>query len=234
MSIDIKSLTINELTGFLEKMSEKDKESVIQQYRDYLLGEEFKTKLKSTNGDALLSLILALPEKLFVDFISAHEDVIAEKLSEVSAGSVAKIFEMLPVHLRKEFNRRFRTHLEQRIRKMTLDEILKMIYNVSPPNRSSLLSPIKPYLMSLEFSKIILDIELEKFEEFLSVLPEDIRTSLIKRHKGTILSEEFKEKIRNSSNEAIVNVLRWFPDNIYKEFIDKFKDVLEEKGLKLA
>lgn len=230
---DIRALSIEELKDLLGKANHEEKNNIVKQYKDYLLGDELKKKLEVTNANVVIDIMLSLPEDFFPDFISAHEEVIAQKILEVEPNTIAKIFETLSTPMRKEFNRRFRIVVENRVRKMGLRDILRMIYNVSPPNRSSLLSAIKAYLMHPDFETILLKEDLETLEEFLSVLPEDTRTSLVKRHKNFLLGDKFGEKVREASNEAIVNVLRWFPKDIYDEFVRTFKSILEEKGLRL-
>ncbi len=218
----------------LKNLAEKEKNDILLKHRDEIFSEKFYSKLKEASPSEFIEFMLLLPPKIFTDFLDQYGDVIVEKIDKADIRTIAKIFDQLPKDLRKEFNSRFMKNLMNYARKLTISDIITMIHNVSAPSRPGLLSPMRSIMFSKDFEEKILGSTLYELEQFISVLPDDIRKQFFSRHRKVFLSDEFSEKIKQADKEEITNlVLRWFPQDLYREFVKKHEKVLSEKGLKL-
>lgn len=218
----------------LGKMSDKERNELITKNKDYIFSENFYEKLNKSSPRNVIEFILLLPPNIFSEFLDHHGDVIAYKIEKADIKTIAKIFDQLPKDLRKEFNSRFMKNLMNYAKKLSIPDIITMIHNVSAPSRPGLLSPMRSIIFSKNFEERIFETSISELEQFISVLPDDLRKQFFSKHKEAFLSEKFSEKIKQASREEITNlVLRWFPQDLYREFIKKHERVLQDKGLKL-
>ncbi len=224
---------LKDLNQELEGLTDRDRLNLINKNKDKLFSEEFYKKLKESEPADVIDFILILPAEIFGEVLDQFGDVIAEKIDKADIKTIAKIFDKLPKDLRKEFNSRFMKNLMEYSRRLSIRDIVSMIHNVSAPSRPGLLSPMRSFIFSKDFDNKILESDLSELEEFISVLPDDIRKQFFSKHKELLLSDAFGKKLKEADKEEITNlVLRWFPQDLYRAFVEQHKNILSEKGLK--
>lgn len=234
MASDIINKSIRELVDELLKLDEKKREEFFKANEGSLFGSEMEQKLRSASSSDVIDFVLLVPPPFFIKALETFATIISEKILEAKPTDIAKIFNVLTKDQRKQFTSRFMQPLTNFAKRLSIRDIINMILNVSSPSRPGLLSPMRPILFNPEFKKRILSSNLSELEEFISVLPDNIRSQLLKKHKDAFLSDDFEALIKSASREEITNLLlRWFPKDLYNEFIEKHKDVLSEKELKL-
>ncbi len=217
----------------LKNRGETERAAFLRDNKDAIISASFADKLKNASPQDVIEYLLLLPNDIFVTTLDQFTDIIAEKLSKAPVRVFARIFNELPKDLRKQFTSRFMDVIVTYVRGRSMSELLSLIYNLSPPSRPGLLSPIRPYLFGKDFQEKIIESSLEDLEAFLSVLPGDIRGKLVTQHKDTFLSDEFGRKIEKASSDEIIKILRWFPKDVYNAFLEKHGEILKQKGLRL-
>jgi len=222
-------LSERELINKFLNASPTERENLVNE----LLKDEFKQVLSDLSNEEFVSLIISIPPARFGEFIEKFGDIISEKIKKLDIKSYARLINELPGEVRKTFNKKFFSVMRDFVKDKKLRDILKMLYSVIPPTRSSLLSPWRPVMFSKDFQEKLLNTSLEELEAFLSTAPEDIRRQILRKHSNLFLSEEFRKKLKEAKTEEIVNLLRWFPKDLYDKFIQTHKDIFEERGLKL-
>jgi len=234
MSVDVLKKNLKDLVDELKKLHEKEIEQLLTENEAALLSNEFENKLKEADPEIVFEFLLVLPGSLFTKIIEKFGSVISEKIMHASTKVIARIFDQLPHDLRKQFNRAFREPIMNYLKNQRIQDLTIMIYNISPPSRSGAFSMLRPVIIDKNFATKILETSLEDLEAFISVLSEDLRKVLITKQEEVFMGSDFGQKLKEASNEEIVNLLRWFPKNMYNKFIEVHKSVLEEKGLRLS
>jgi len=218
----------------LRRLSDRERNELITKHKDEIFSEKFYSKLDESSPSDVIEFMLLLPQDSFTDFLDQYGDVIADKIEKADIRTIAKIFDQLPKDLRKEFNSRFMKNLMNYGKKLSISDIITMIHNVSAPSRPGLLSPMRSIMFSKDFEEKIFGSSIGELEQFISAFPDDLRKQFFSKHREAFLSEKFSEKIIQASREEITNlVLRWFPQDLYREFVRRHEKVLQEKGLKL-
>jgi len=213
--------SISELLKKLHSAPTKEYDKVLGEIVNQILGEEFRPTLEKENFGSIVELMLVIPEDRFEEFVNKYKDVLENKFREAGAIELGRLYEGLTKPKRKIISINFRPVITKRFSTFGLEDIVKMLYNVIPATRETVLNQYKETMMRPDFSKTILETPLDILGEFLSLAPESIRASLIKRHSKTFLSDEFVEKIKKADPEERAKVLRWLPMEMAKEIMSK-------------
>ncbi len=212
---------IRELLDRLEKASTKEYQTLLGQISEEVLKDEIRDELGKSAFRDIVDLLVILPEQTFNEFIEKFSDIIVKKIGEGKPEDFGRLFEGLSKAKRKAFSRNFRSYVSKRLSLFSLQEIIKMIYSVVPATRETLLSQYKEIMMRPDFTKTLLETPIDVLAEFLSVMPESARRSLINRHKNFFLSDEFISKLKNADSDSRAMLLRWLPADLLSRIMEK-------------
>jgi len=212
---------ISELLNKIRSAPTKEYDKVIQEVMGEVLKDEFKDVLKEEPFSEIVELMLEIPEQHFEEFIDKYGDLLESKIKEAKPADIGRLYEGLSKPKRKILSINFRPIISRRLASFNLSDIVRMLYNVIPAARETVLNQYKEVMMRPDFSEKILDTPVEILGEFLSLAPESIRRTLIKRHAKVFTSEEFIEKLKSTEADERAKLLRWLPPDISKEIISK-------------
>ena len=212
---------IGELLNKIRSAPTKEYDKVIKEVMEEVMRDEFRDVLKEECFSEIVELILEIPEQHFEEFINKYGDVLESKFREAEPADIGRLYEGLPKPKRKIISMNFRPVISRRLASFSLGDIVRMLYNVIPAARETVLNQYKEVMMRPDFSQKILDTPIEILGEFLSLAPESIRRAIIKRHKDTFTSQEFIQKLKSVDAEERAKLLRWLPPDLSREIISK-------------
>jgi len=213
--------SIREILDKIRSAPSKEYEKVIDEVLQEILRDEFGEVLKKEDFGAIVELIIEIPEDKFGDFVSKFKDILNTKFSEAKPSDIGRLYEGITKQKRKIISINFRPTIVKRLASFSLEDIIRMLYNVVPATRETVLSQYKEIMMRPDFAKVMLETPLEILAEFLSLSPSSIRTSFVKRHTNVFTSPEFIDKLKRASADDRAMFLRWLPENLSRQIMQK-------------
>lgn len=215
---------ISDLVKKIQHISTKEYEQLRQQIIGLVTTEELTSDLEQMPFSDIIELLLILDERSFQKLLEKYLNILRTKIENSQPEEIGRLYEGLPKEKRKILSRHLRSDIVKRLSSFSLRDVIKMIYSVVPATREIVLSQYKEIMFRPDFQKLLIS-DLEAFSEFLSLLPESLRRSLVNKHKNFFLSDEFINKLRETDADTQANILRWFPIDLSREIVRRVKNV---------
>lgn len=214
-------VSIKDLLDNLRRASTKEYDQVLEKIVEEVMKDDFKGVLEKESFSDIVELLIIIPEQHFELFLNKYLDTIRQKINEGTPESFGRLYEGLSKPKRKALSKALRADISKKFSSFKLRDVVKMLYSVIPATREIVLNQYKGIMMQPGFSKVILEAPIEVFAEFLSLAPEPIRRVVIKRHRDTLTSDEFIEKLKSVESDVRAQLMRWLPIDLSREIMSK-------------
>ncbi len=217
-------MIMSKIAEMLEKVRSaptKEYQRVMKEIMEEVFKEEFRNVLEKETFGSIVELIIEFPEDTFEEFVAKYKDLLNKKIQEATPSDIGRLYEGITKNKRKIISINFRPTIVKRLASFGLDEIVRMLYNVVPATRETVLNQYKEIMMRPDFTKKMLEASIDTLAEFLSLAPSSVRDSLIRRHQDFFTSNEFVEKLKSVGPDERAMILRWLPENLTRQIVSK-------------